>query len=86
VVDTREFRSELPGALHAFHFKIVPKMLAVGDYILFPDCCVERKSISDLVSSLSNGRLYFSLPFKYSLLINDSLLIDGPLSIYTFFL
>ena len=30
----------------------------VGDYILSPEICVERKSISDLISSLSSGRLY----------------------------
>ena len=32
--------------------------LQVGDYILTPDICVERKSISDLIGSLNNGRLY----------------------------
>ena len=32
--------------------------LEVGDYILTPDICVERKSISDLIGSLNNGRLY----------------------------
>ena len=30
----------------------------VGDYILTPDICVERKSVPDLVGSLNNGRLY----------------------------
>ena len=30
----------------------------VGDYILTPDICVERKSVSDLIGSLNNGRLY----------------------------
>ena len=30
----------------------------VGDYILSPDICVERKSVSDLIGSLNNGRLY----------------------------
>ena len=30
----------------------------VGDYILTPDVCVERKSVSDLIGSLNNGRLY----------------------------
>ena len=32
--------------------------LQVGDYILSPDICVERKSVSDLIGSLNNGRLY----------------------------
>ena len=30
----------------------------MGDYILTPDICVERKSLSDLIGSLNNGRLY----------------------------
>jgi DNA excision repair protein ERCC-4 len=37
---------------------IVPCQLTVGDYILTPDICVERKSIRDLIASLRNGRLY----------------------------
>jgi len=37
---------------------IVPCMLTVGDYILSPNICVERKSIKDLISSFKNGRLY----------------------------
>ncbi len=30
----------------------------VGDYILSPEMCVERKSISDLKGSFISGRLY----------------------------
>ena len=41
---------------------IVPATLTVGDYILTPDICVERKSIPDLVSSFNSGRLYDGLP------------------------
>lgn len=32
--------------------------LQIGDYILTPEICVERKSISDLIGSLNSGRLY----------------------------
>ncbi|NWI18717.1 XPF endonuclease, partial [Crypturellus soui] len=58
VVDMREFRSELPSLLHRRGIDIEPVTLEVGDYILTPDICVERKSISDLIGSLNNGRLY----------------------------
>jgi len=58
VVDVREFRSSLPSLLHGRGVVIVPCMLTVGDYILSRDMCVERKSVSDLISSLNNGRLY----------------------------
>nr|XP_060642340.1 DNA repair endonuclease XPF isoform X1 [Anolis sagrei ordinatus] len=58
VVDMREFRSELPSLIHRRGIDIEPVTLEVGDYILTPDICVERKSISDLIGSLNNGRLY----------------------------
>ncbi|KAJ5952874.1 DNA repair protein [Penicillium vulpinum] len=58
VVDVREFRSALPSLLHGNNMIVIPCQLTVGDYILTPDICVERKSIRDLISSLKNGRLY----------------------------
>ncbi|TVY48242.1 DNA repair protein rad16 [Lachnellula cervina] len=58
VVDVREFRSSLPSLLHGRSMVIVPCMLTVGDYILSPNICIERKSIKDLISSLKDGRLY----------------------------
>lgn len=33
-------------------------MLTVGDYVLTPEICIERKSVSDLIQSLNSGRLY----------------------------
>ena len=35
-----------------------PVTLLVGDYVLTPAMCVERKSIPDLHQSLNSGRLY----------------------------
>lgn len=58
VVDVREFRSALPSLLHGRSMVVVPCQLTVGDYVLTPDICVERKSVRDLISSLKNGRLY----------------------------
>ncbi|KAJ5742736.1 uncharacterized protein N7511_011137 [Penicillium nucicola] len=58
VVDVREFRSALPSLLHGNNMIVIPCQLTVGDYILTPDICVERKSIRDLITSLKNGRLY----------------------------
>ncbi|XP_071565965.1 DNA repair endonuclease XPF [Temnothorax nylanderi] len=58
IVDMREFRSELPAILYTRGIKIEPVTLVVGDYILTPEICVERKSISDLIGSLFSGRLY----------------------------
>lgn len=58
LVDVREFRATLTNVLHLHNFQIVPCTLETGDYILTPDICVERKSISDLISSFKSGRLY----------------------------
>ena len=59
IVDMREFRSELPSLLHKRGIDIEPKTIEVGDYILTPEICVERKSISDLI-----GRVHLRLEFK----------------------
>ncbi|XP_051119358.1 DNA repair endonuclease UVH1 isoform X1 [Andrographis paniculata] len=58
IVDMREFMSSLPNVLHQKGMRVVPVTLEVGDYILSPFICVERKSISDLFLSFSSGRLY----------------------------
>lgn len=58
IVDMREFRSELPSLLHRRGVDIVPATIEVGDYIITPEVCVERKSVSDLIGSLMSGRLY----------------------------
>jgi len=58
VVDVREFRSSLPSLLHGRSIVIVPCMLTVGDYVLTPQICIERKSIRDLIQSFANGRLF----------------------------
>lgn len=58
LVDMREFRSSLPPLIHEHGMEIMPLTLTVGDYILSPTMCVERKSVPDLIGSLNSGRLY----------------------------
>ncbi|KAK4537449.1 hypothetical protein CDCA_CDCA12G3474 [Cyanidium caldarium] len=58
LIDVREFRSPVPGRLYQHGFRIVPLTLPIGDYILTPQMAVERKTVSDLVSSLNSGRLF----------------------------
>ncbi|KAM7491153.1 hypothetical protein LguiA_034074 [Lonicera macranthoides] len=58
IVDMREFMSSLPNVLHLKGMRIMPVTLEVGDYILSPLICVERKSIQDLFGSFASGRLY----------------------------
>ncbi|CAD7087672.1 unnamed protein product [Hermetia illucens] len=58
IVDMREFRSDLPCLIHRRGMEVIPVTITIGDYILTPEICVERKSISDLIGSLNSGRLY----------------------------
>ncbi|CAH0039276.1 unnamed protein product [Clonostachys solani] len=76
VVDVREFRSSLPSLLHGRSMVIVPCMLTVGDYILTPHICVERKSISDLISSFKDGRLYSQAEAMFQHYRDPMLLIE----------
>ncbi|KAI9297698.1 hypothetical protein K502DRAFT_323169 [Neoconidiobolus thromboides FSU 785] len=67
IVDVREFRSSLPSNLHFNGFELLPATLQIGDYILSPNICVERKSIPDLIGSFKSGRLHkqVEMIFKY---------------------
>lgn len=76
VVDVREFRSSLPSLLHGRSMVIVPCMLTVGDYILSPNICVERKSVSDLISSFKDGRLYSQAETMFQHYKSPMLLIE----------
>ncbi|XP_022646703.1 DNA repair endonuclease XPF-like isoform X2 [Varroa destructor] len=58
IVDVREFRSDLPSLVHKRGVDLCPGTLEVGDYILTPAICVERKALQDLIDSLCSGRLY----------------------------
>lgn len=58
IVDVREFRSPLPNLLYKVGIKVIPCMLTVGDYIVSPKICIERKAIPDLIASFKSGRLY----------------------------
>ena len=58
VVDEREKKSGIPSLLKGIGINLEIKTLPIGDYIVAPETIVERKSISDLVSSVFDGRLF----------------------------
>ena len=58
IVDMRETRSSLPNMIDKSGISVNLVTISVGDYILSPDVCVERKSISDLIGSLISGRMF----------------------------
>ena len=58
VVDEREKKSGIPDLLKAIGINLEIKTLPIGDYIVAPETIIERKSISDLISSIFDGRLF----------------------------
>ena len=76
VVDVREIRSSLPSLLHGRNMVVVPCMLTVGDYVLTPNICIERKSVKDLISSFQDGRLYNQAETMFQHYSNPMLLIE----------
>lgn len=58
VVDERERKSGIPDLLRAVGINLEIKTLPIGDYVVAPETIVERKSVSDLISSIFDGRLF----------------------------
>nr|ABZ09651.1 putative ERCC4 domain protein [uncultured marine crenarchaeote HF4000_APKG8G2] len=58
MVDEREKKSGIPDLLKGTGINLEIKTLPVGDYIVAPETIVERKTVSDLVSSIFDGRLF----------------------------
>jgi len=57
-VDEREKKSGIPDLLKEIGINLEIKTLPIGDYIVAPETVVERKTISDLISSIFDGRLF----------------------------
>lgn len=58
VIDEREKGSRIPELLGSLGASIEFSLLTVGDYIVSPQTAIERKTISDLISSIYDGRLF----------------------------
>jgi len=58
VVDEREKPSGVPDMLKEYGLQVEYQMLDVDDYVVSPDCAVERKEERDFLKSLYSGRLF----------------------------
>ena len=58
VIDERERKSGIPDLLKQIGVKVEMMNLPVGDYIIASETVVERKSVSDFISSVFDGRLF----------------------------
>lgn len=77
IVDEREKKSGIPDLLKAVGVHIEMKTLPIGDYIVGPETVVERKSISDLVSSIFDGRLFDQCSRLKEQFENPIILMEG---------
>ncbi|WEL39229.1 melanoma differentiation associated protein-like protein [Encephalitozoon hellem] len=76
VIDSRELRAELPFFLFKARNKICISTLPIGDYLISPTVCIERKSIPDFTSSLNTGRLYLQASMMCYRYPNPILLLE----------
>ena len=58
IMDNREVNPDVMDKLHELDTEIEKKQLPVGDFILSDRVCVERKTVSDFLQSLIDGRLF----------------------------
>ncbi len=83
-VDTREQNSAIAEKLKARGVNVKVKMLDVGDYVLSDSVVVERKTISDFLQSIIDGRLFEQITSMKSNYEKPLLLIEGDFQqIYT---
>ncbi len=78
-VDTRELRSQVPKYLREMGVDIQVKTLDVGDYIVSEDIAVERKSASDFIQSIIDGRLFDQVKRLKEAYKRPAIIIEGQL-------
>lgn len=78
IIDDREFKSELPFRLYMKNFHIINLRLSIGDYIISDEICFERKSFSDLISSISDGRISYQFSRINHVFRKPTLLVELP--------
>jgi DNA excision repair protein ERCC-4 len=79
VADEREKTSRLPELLSRTGVRVDIAMLKVGDYILSSEIAVERKTVSDLVTSVFDGRIFDQIRHLTEVHHRPILLIEGTL-------
>ena len=79
IVDKREERSGIAEFLRRLGLSVRYEVLEVGDYLLPGDVLVERKTVSDLISSLLDGRLFDQAANLVSVTKNPTMVIEGDM-------
>jgi len=77
VADERERASGIPEELSKLNVRVYFSKLPVADYVLSPEVAVERKSVSDLLSSVYDSRIFQQASRIASAYAKPYLLIEG---------
>lgn len=79
-VDTREGRSGIAKRLKGIEgVEVVVRDLVIGDYQVSDDCVIERKTASDFVLSLADGRLLSQSQLMKGNFSQTVMIIEGDL-------
>jgi len=77
VVDKREKNSGIPELLKQSGVFVDFATLKVGDYIVFNNVAIERKTISDLLTSFYDGRLFIQCSELVKHFSSPLLIVEG---------
>lgn len=77
VADERERAGGVPEALRKLGVRVYFSQLPVADYVLSPEIAIERKSVSDLVTSVYDSRLFYQASRISASFAKPYLLIEG---------
>ena len=82
VVDQRELRSDVVSNLYQLNINLDIQHLNVGDYIISENVGIERKTISDFISSIikKKNNIFFQLINLSKNYLNSILIIEGNIS------
>ena len=79
VVDKRERNSGIPELLKQSGVFVDFATLKVGDYIVFNNVAIERKTITDLLSSFYDGRLFIQCSQLVKHFASPLLIVEGDI-------
>jgi len=80
IADERERQSGVPDKLSKLDVRVYYSRLAVGDYVVNPEIAAERKSVSDLVSSVYDGRLFAQASALASSYRKPYIIVEGDVT------
>jgi DNA excision repair protein ERCC-4 len=80
IADERERQSGVPERLSKLDVRVYYTRLAVGDYVVNPEIAAERKSVSDFVSSVYDGRLFAQASALSSSYRKPYIIVEGDVT------